>query len=172
MKLNLEDKSPQYIEMLRECIETYKEAEPGRIAAFIKYADKKTGVIRDRNALLKLMAPDITEFLFMLEPESMTTFIIVNGTMKDRELINEQLGHVVTRKISAEKAHTAIEKFDGLLWIQRKEWASTIMKLHFICIVEDLIYMQELNAPMSTSYFFDDLNYLTPGKQKKEAENV
>ena len=157
MKINLEDKSMQYVEVLRECIEKYKDTDKRKLAIFLKYADTKSGLLKNREGLLKLMNPLMQQSLFILHKESLTTCIIVNGTLNDRTVINEELGYVTMRMISTEQAVSAAGKVSMLLWVKRREWLTHIGELRCVNLVQEMLYLKILDTQLSEGYFFDTL---------------
>ena len=172
LKINLDGKSAQYLAMLRRCIEKYKEADRRRLKLFLKYASPNTGVVSDRMGLLQILLPtmltgDIVgawKLLLVVQPDSLAAFIIVNGTLDggssgvgDRELLEKTCGYKIVCELKKEEVYRVLEKVDALIWIRRRAWQTSIEKVCFISLAEELIYLQKLGAGVGMGYTFDDL---------------
>ena len=170
MKINLEGKSPQYFSILGRCIEKYKESAPEKLKLFLKYANSDTGVVWDKLGILHILAPAAKDVLFVIEPASFAAFIVVNGVdnSADRELIRETFGQkTVITEIYMQKAEGVVDKVHELLWIRRRTWCSSLEKLKFVNLAEELVYLQELGALTGEGYTFDEMPALTEGEKKK-----
>ena len=172
MKINLDNKSKQYLGMLQWCIEKYKETDRRRLMLFLKYASPNTGVVSDRMGLLQILLPtmltgDIVgawKLLLVVQPGSLAAFIIVNGTLDggsagvgDRELIEKTCGYKIVCELKREKVCRVMEKVDALIWIRRRAWQTSLERVRFINLAEELIYLQQLDALVGAGYCFDKL---------------
>ena len=160
MKINLEGKSERYLGQLGKCIEKYKESAPEKLKLFLKYANSETGVVWDKLGILHILAPAAKDVLFVIEPVSFGTFIVVNGVdnSADKEVIRETFGQkTVITEIYMQKAQLVVDKVHELLWIKRRTWCSSIKKLRFVNLVEELVYLQELDALTGDGFTFDEM---------------
>ena len=156
--------------MLHRCIEKYKETDRRRLKLFLKYASPNTGMVWNRMGLLDILLPIIPEAgtvwkpMLVVQPGSLTPFIVVNGVINggsggvgDRELIEMTCGYKIVSELKTEEVCRVLEKVDDLIWIRRRPWYTTLEKVRFISLADELIYLQRLDAKLSTGYCLDDL---------------
>ena len=157
-KINLKNKSKQYIKMLHQCIEKYRKADPERLKLFLKYADPDTGVVTGKMGLLHILTKAEQKFILMVQPGSFAIAMLINGPS---DLIGNSAYETV-REINVKQAYNILGKIDTLLWVRRRPWYTTLEKVRFVDLARELIYLQRLDAKLSTGYCFDDLptNYM------------
>lgn len=168
MKIKLEGKSAQYLSLLRKCIDKYGETAPEKLKLFLKYADANTGVVRNKEGILRILAPDINKVLIVIEPCSLKTFMVVNAGANEAPGIGNHLDFEVIRKtfgrvgvgidaFSTQKAQVVVDRVHALLWIKRRPWHNSLTRLQWLNLAVRQVCLQELDAGLGMGYSFDKL---------------
>ena len=174
MKIKLEGKSAQYISMLGECVKRYKESAPELLKLFLIYADPDTGAVRDKLGILRILstAVMVEKVLFVVEPRTLVTSIVVNGYGNGTdEIIKKSFGRTtMINQIYAHKAQSIVEKVDTLMWIKYRTWYSSLMRLKYVNLAREQVCLQELGAGVGMGYSFDKLTTSSTSLNKVSGE--
>ena len=108
MKIDLEDKGTNYILVLEALIESagglggesdVREEDKRKIALFLKYADPKSGAIRNREGIIKCVVPTAEKLLVVLKPDSGVSYVVLNGLIWDEEIVKEHFPRSILRQV-------------------------------------------------------------------------
>lgn len=156
---NLDDKSPDYIEMLNEIVERYRDINPTLIKMFCKYAHPLTGCIDIREDLFTLLSEEDPGLLI----QDYLPYLLLNpSTLRDAKA--DTLKDVEFTRISGIKAKQKLDKFEGLLYIKDTEWHTSIGEVNAIWILSDQIWLRSTDKDYP-GYFYDTLKIIERGKK-------
>ena len=159
MKGLLDGKSQDYILALQLCVERFMESDQAKVRFFMKYADASTGMIKDRVGLLKVLAPGAERFRLIVQRDTLMTFLLINekeevSTNRVKELLQQHgIERVIVHELEVEKVFSNVNKLKYLLWVKQRSWYTSVTKVCFFNLGEDLLYLRELDE---SGYTFDD----------------
>jgi len=155
----LEDKSQEYIEMLNEIVERYKDTHPVYIKMFCKYANSQTGCIDTRLGLFALLAEEDPGLII----QDYLPYLLLNpSTLRDAKADN--LNDLEFRRISGITAKKKLDGFEKLLYIKERDWYVSIGEVNAIWIPSNQIWLRSIDKDYP-GYFYDTLKIIEKGKK-------
>ena len=151
MTFTLDDKSPDYIEMLNKIVTKFKDTDPILIKIFCKYADAMHGSIDSRRGIFTLLSEDIPGLIIQ---DSLPYLLLNPSTLRDAKVKN--LDDIEFTRIPKDKIKFKLGKFEKLLYVKERDWHTSIGEVRAIWVLSGQIWLRSIDKKFP-GYSFDDL---------------